>query len=110
MIIELEQIKKDVEKLVGIPLETDSRKQPFIYYKQMYMKLAVMFSNQSYEAIGGLINRDHATVTHAKRVFEWQLPYSLKLREDYAALIYKYTVRDGIVVKNVDLLKRIVLA
>lgn len=64
--------KKKLEYLVDlvsneadIDISLSTRKREVVYLRAVYFRLAIELTKYSYEAIAKIVNRDHATVTHA---------------------------------------------
>tara|TARA_R110000772_G_scaffold62137_1_gene139577 strand:- start:404 stop:934 length:531 start_codon:yes stop_codon:yes gene_type:complete len=77
-----------VSEIAGIDISSDTRKREVVYLRAVYFKLAVELTRYSYEAISKLVNRDHATVTHAMtHVWEEIETYRPDVFEIYEQLI-----------------------
>lgn len=65
--IELNRIKIYVDNHTGYDISTKSRKAEVVLFRALYFKLATDTTNWSLQKIGKVVNRDHATVLHAKK-------------------------------------------
>jgi len=65
--IELNRIKSYVDKHTGYDISTRSRKAEVVLFRALYFKLAIDTTSWSLQKIGKIVNRDHATVLHAKK-------------------------------------------
>ncbi len=63
---ELNVIKKYVDDCAGYDISTKSRNTEQVSYRTLYFKIAIDTTNFSLSKIGKMVNRDHATVLHAK--------------------------------------------
>lgn len=63
---ELNVIKKYVDDCAGYDISTKSRTTEQVSYRTLYFKIAIDTTNFSLSKIGKMVNRDHATVLHAK--------------------------------------------
>ena len=63
---ELNVIKKYVDDCAGYDISTKSRTTVQVSYRTLYFKIATDTTNFSLSKIGKMVNRDHATVLHAK--------------------------------------------
>jgi hypothetical protein len=71
MTITLEDIKNYVESKTELDLSKNCRKRSLVDARALYFKLARKHTNESYDAIGSLVNRDHSSVVHSvKHSFE----------------------------------------
>tara|TARA_R100001460_G_scaffold26850_1_gene54379 strand:- start:4842 stop:5420 length:579 start_codon:yes stop_codon:yes gene_type:complete len=65
--IELNRIKSYVDKHTGYDISTRSRKAEVVLFRTLYFKLATDTTSWSLQKIGKIVNRDHATVLHARK-------------------------------------------
>lgn len=65
--IELNRIKSYVDKHSGYDVSTRSRKAEVVLFRALYFKLANDTTSWSLEKIGKIVDRDHATVLHARK-------------------------------------------
>ena len=91
--MKIEEILKLVELDVHAKLNTKSRKRELVYARAIYFKLARHFTLQSYDSIGKLVSRDHASVLHGIKQFdnvisEYEMEY-LKVYTDLKRTIGK---------------------
>ncbi len=87
--IELNRIKNYIDKCAGYDISTRSRKAEVVLFRTLYFKLATETTTWSLEKIGKIVDRDHATVLHSKKLFE-----ELMRKQNLAKLydIYKIDV------------------
>lgn len=91
--MKIEEILRLVELDVHSNLNTKSRKRELVYARAIYFKLARHFTLQSYDSIGKLVGRDHATVLHGIKILdnviaEYEIEY-LKVYTDLKKIIGK---------------------
>jgi chromosomal replication initiation ATPase DnaA len=67
-----ETIKKIIDRTFGVDIGSNSRSHQVVYPRFVYCYLAYMQKNEKYsqEAIGKVINRNHASVLNAIRQFD----------------------------------------
>jgi len=92
MVITLEDIKNYVESKTELDLSKNCRKRPLVDARALYFKLARKYTNESYDAIGLLVNRDHSSVVHSvKHSFEIVYkfnPFIKMLYNDFNPIIW----------------------
>ena len=92
MVITLEDIKNYVESKTELDLSKNCRKRPLVDARALYFKLARKHTNESYDAIGALVNRDHSSVVHSvKHSFEIVYkfnPFIKMLYNDFNPIIW----------------------
>lgn len=91
--MKIEEILRLVELDLHTNLNTKSRKRELVYARSIYFKLARHFTLRSYDSIGKLVSRDHASVLHGIKVFdnviaEYEMEY-LKVFTDLKRTIGK---------------------
>ena len=64
--IELQRIKDYVDNCAGYDISSKLRDAEIVKFRTLYFKLAKETTHWSLKKIGGIVNRDHATVLHAK--------------------------------------------
>tara|TARA_R110000744_G_scaffold6534_3_gene22831 strand:+ start:787 stop:1218 length:432 start_codon:yes stop_codon:yes gene_type:complete len=70
------KIKKLVESETGIEdLSTKSRKQSIVEARVVYSVLCLRHTNDSYERVAKLINRDHSTIVHHRKIYRTWAEY-----------------------------------
>ena len=93
--IELNRIKNYVDQHTGYDISTRSRKAEVVLFRALYFKLACDTTNWSLQKIGKIVNRDHATVLHAKKYLFDELmenKYLINLYEIYRVEILSEVV------------------
>ncbi len=65
--IELKRIKNFVEKYAGYDISTKLRDAETVKYRTLYFKIASDTTKYTLSQIGKIVNRDHATVLHARK-------------------------------------------
>ena len=63
-------IKKAVESAFNTCISVKSRKREIVYMRSIYYKLCKDFTNESLDAIGKQVNKDHATVLNGLKIFD----------------------------------------
>jgi len=105
--IEISKILSIVTEYYAISvseLQSQSRKDEIVKVRQMYCYLANEYSQQTFKAIGKLINRDHATVIFSSNKVRIEKEIYSSLREQISDLTEKLLL-PHMVVQNVDLLQ-----
>lgn len=74
------EIVKDVLKLIekhyGCDLSSKSRKTQIVYLRYVFIvKMLGMFPNIGVVRLGDLLDRDHATIIHARKTYELLISY-----------------------------------
>jgi len=87
-----------------VPVKGKSRKDFLVKARQMYCYLAYQYSKSSYQVIGDVINRDHATVIFAITQVRLQKEIYRSTQEDIEEITAKLLLPQC-VVANVDLLQ-----
>lgn len=80
---ELVAIKKVCDKAFGFNIAKNTREQAYINARIIYYKLCKDFTHHSSGKIGGIINRDHTTVLHSLKNFEYYI-----LKDKYYNKLY----------------------
>lgn len=86
---ELDAIKIIVEGELDINIFGDSRKRNLVDARIIYAKIA-RENNHSYKSIGDHIGKDHATIIHYMKNFDWLFNSSTEFRETYIYLKQKF--------------------
>lgn len=86
---ELDAIKIIVEGELDINIFGDSRKRNLVDARIIYAKIA-RESNHSYKSIGKHIGKDHATIIHYMKNFDWLFSSNTEFRETYVYLKEKF--------------------
>ena len=81
--IELNRIKSYVDKHSGYDISTRSRKAEVVLFRTLYFKIATETTSWSLQKIGQIVNRDHATVLHAKKKLYTELMQNKHLTSLY---------------------------
>lgn len=63
--IRLEKIKQFVDRYYGFDIDRNTRKDEYVKARTMYYYLSRTYTSQPLSEIGGLLNKDHATVLHS---------------------------------------------
>ena len=61
----LQYLINSVSNEAGVDITLTTRQRELVYLRAVYFRLAIELTKYSYESIADLVNRDHATVTHA---------------------------------------------
>lgn len=86
---ELDAIKIIVEGELDINIFGDSRKRNLVDARIIYAKIA-RENNHSYKSIGKHIGKDHATIIHYMKNFDWLFSSNTEFRETYIYLKEKF--------------------
>ena len=74
--LKIADIKKIIEKKYKVDLSARDRLRRTVYYRAIYFKLCREYTHASYERMGDLVCRDHASAIHnINKVFEHQIKY-----------------------------------
>ncbi len=68
--IKLKRIKDYVDNCAGYDIGTKLRTTEVVSYRTLYFKLAIDTTHYTLKKIGNVVNRDHATVLHSKKLFD----------------------------------------
>jgi hypothetical protein len=80
-------IKNETEKITDIEdISSKSRAREYVFARYLYIRAAREFTEYSMAAIGGGINRDHATVMHSLVNLEWDFDHNTSLQNKYEEL------------------------
>jgi len=83
----LNTIKKKIEELYDLNLSKKSRKRQYVEARGFFVKIARDKLNVTYQQIGNVINKNHATAVHAKKVIEDLLSYDVELKRIYQEIL-----------------------
>ena len=102
--LKIADIKKIIEKKYKIDLSAKNRLRKTVYYRAIYFKLCKEYTHASYERMGSLVGRDHASAIHnIHKIFEHQIKYyEPEYYEIYEALCNKLDKKTNRVRKKVD--------
>lgn len=90
---QLNIIKQTIEELYGLNLEEKCRKEKYIEARAFFVKIAKdTLKNVTYQQIGNIINKNHATVIHSKKTIENLLTYDDNVQKNYQDLLDLLTV------------------
>ena len=92
----LDIIKSVCEETFDIDLTKRTRKREYVAKRCIYFKIARSTSGASFESIGKSVGRNHATVMHSLKEFE----YIIKNDPFYHALYIKVRLKCGVIIKN----------
>ena len=80
-------IKNETEKLTGIEdISSKTRSREYVFARYLYIRAAREFTDYAMSAIGGGINRDHATVMHSLVNLQWDFDHNTDLQTKYDEL------------------------
>lgn len=80
-------IKHETEKITGIEdISSKSRAREYVFARFLYIKAAREFTDYAMSAIGGGIDRDHATVMHSLVNLQWDFEHNKDLQTKYDEL------------------------
>ena len=80
-------IKNETEKITGIEdISSKSRAREYVFARFLYIKAAREFTDYAMSAIGGGIDRDHATVMHSLVNLQWDFDHNTDLQTKYDEL------------------------
>ena len=80
-------IKHETEKITGIEdISSKTRSREYVFARYLYIRAAREFTDYAMSAIGGGINRDHATVMHSLVNLQWDFEHNTKLQTQYDEL------------------------
>jgi hypothetical protein len=80
-------IKHETEKIAGIEdISSKTRSREYVFARYLYIRAAREFTDYAMSAIGGGINRDHATVMHSLVNLQWDFDHNKDLQTKYDEL------------------------
>jgi hypothetical protein len=80
-------IKHETEKITGIEdISSKTRSREYVFARYLYIRAAREFTDYAMSAIGGGINRDHATVMHSLVNLQWDFDHNTGLQTKYDEL------------------------
>lgn len=80
-------IKNETEKITGIEdISSKTRSREYVFARYLYIRAAREFTDYAMSAIGGGINRDHATVMHSLVNLQWDFDHNTDLQTKYDEL------------------------
>lgn len=87
---DLQNILKLVIDETGVDITSRKRDHKTVINRWIYFKLASEFTNNSLHKIGAVINKNHATVIHGLKQFEFETQWDKDLQTQYEriAIIY----------------------
>jgi len=87
---DLQNILKLVIDETGVDITSRKRDHKTVINRWIYFKLASEFTNNSLHKIGAAINKNHATVIHGLKQFEFETQWDKDLQTQYEriAIIY----------------------
>ena len=87
---DLQNILKLVIDETGVDITSRKRDHKTVIHRWIYFKLASEFTNNSLHKIGAAINKNHATVIHGLKQFEFETQWDKDLQTQYEriAIIY----------------------
>ena len=68
--IELNKIKDYIDNCAGYDISNKLRTSEIVSFRTLYFKLATENTHWSLQKIGSIVNRDHSTVLHSKKLFD----------------------------------------
>ena len=86
---ELDAIRIIVEGELDVNIYGNCRKRKLVDARIIYAKIAREY-NYSFKSIGRLIGKDHATIIHYMKNFDWLFSTDTEFRERYIYLKTKY--------------------
>jgi len=88
--MKIEEILRLVELEIEEELNTRSRKRELVYARAIYFKLARDITKRSYDSIGKLVGRDHASVLYGVKLFDTVIAnYEMEYLKVYKELRFK---------------------
>jgi hypothetical protein len=87
---DLQDILKLVIDETGVDITSRKRDHKTVINRWIYFKMASEFTNNSLHKIGAAINKNHATVIHGLKQFEFETQWDKDLQTQYEriAIIY----------------------
>lgn len=69
--MKLRIILEEVNRHLGIDIMSPTRRRPYVYGRNLFMRLTKDFNpHMSLSSIGNFINKDHATILHGLKQFQ----------------------------------------
>ena len=103
----LDVLKRDIEKAFNVTLNVKSRKRDVVNGRIAFGYIARKHLNQTYEKIGNVINKDHATIMHYCKNFDGVYRSDQNFRNYFDSLVIDdYLLRNKESIKEeIDRLK-----
>ena len=108
-----EFIKETLERKTGLDLKRRTRIREYINVRAVYYELCREYTMESLASIGKLLDKDHATVIHGRKVFSNLHIYEpsvyelyVQFKDEYPVDLYKGYKREVIVEKADEELTR----
>ena len=103
----LDVLKRDVEKAFCVTLNVKSRRRDVVNGRIAFGYIARKHLNQTYEKIGNVINKDHATIMHYCKNFDGVYRSDQNFRNYFDSLVIDdYLLRNKESIKEeIDRLK-----
>lgn len=110
---EVEKLKKIVNEIFSVDIESKSRKRDLVDARKIYAKI-LREQGYGYEKIAKTINKDHATIIHYLKYIDHILSYDKDLMDKYMACelsfgrIKKYELNDMLndFIKHIEFFER----
>lgn len=99
---ELDAIKIVVEGELDINIFGDSRKRKLVDARIIYAKIAREY-NYSFKSIGRNIGKDHSTIIHYMKNFDWLFSSDTEFRETYIYLKEKFMELQPKLIENQEI-------
>lgn len=86
-------------------LKSKDRREYVVRARDVYYYLSYKSTKTSFDAIGKLVNRHHATVMHGSKKIDNFIDVYPKLREELKEMLSQIKPKNNVVVENFDLLQ-----
>ena len=90
----LNTIKRKIEELYDLNLSENTRKREYVEARGFFVKIARDKLSVTYKQIANVINKDHATAIHSKKVIEDLLTYDVELKRIYQEILNSLNLED----------------
>lgn len=88
-------IKKKIEELYDLNLSENTRRREYVEARGFFVKIAKdTLRNVTYEKLGDIINKNHATAIHSKKTIENLLTYDVDVQKNYQTLLDSLTINE----------------
>lgn len=92
---QLNIIRKTIEQLYDLNLSNPTQKREYVEARGFFVKIAKdTLRNVTYQKIGNVINKNHATAIHSKKTIENLLTYDTNIQKNYQNLLDLLTVSE----------------
>tara|TARA_R100000353_G_scaffold111058_2_gene79684 strand:+ start:5494 stop:5868 length:375 start_codon:yes stop_codon:yes gene_type:complete len=86
---QLNIIKQKIEELYDLNLEKKTRKREYVEARSLFCKICRDTLNVTFQQIGNVINKNHATAVYYKKTIENLMTYDKDIVNNYNEILQK---------------------